>query len=276
MIIKKSNQIIDLRGETYKGSILIRGAVSNVTIENGTVEGEIRCRAESYRDVVERWNKTGEWTRAIREASPSYVTLRDLKVLGGEDVHQVYLGPGTTYVDIRKVRFVGRSAGPSLYMSMESGHHRVTNCVFNSRTGSKREVIAIDGSADNVIRNNLFRNCKWGGIYIYRNSGEHGTIRHQEPRRNLITRNRFDLRDMALVRLGLDLDIPWGVKIGSRQGSRIRHNDLDAGHPWGSSASDLDFARENVVIRNQFKGDRWRRWVLDNDIDNEVANNEAW
>jgi parallel beta-helix repeat protein len=279
--ITTGGQSIDLRGETYKGNILIQGPVSDVTISNGVVEGEIRCRASSYRDIVDRWNRTADWTQAVQDYAPTNVTLRDLTVRGSGDTHQVYMGPGTTYATIRRVNFIGKSKGPSIYLSMETAHNRVLGCNFNAKTGSRREVLSIDGSADNMILNNRFQRCLWGGIYVYRNSGENGVIRHQEPRRNLISRNRFNLSGMMPIRVGVDevateLEVPWGIILGSRQGRRERHNDLDAGYPWGSSASDLDYARDNTVTNNSFKGDWLFRWVLDTDEGNTVSGNSSW
>lgn len=277
MRLATDGELIDLGGRTYEGDIRIVGPARGITVQNGRVRGEIRCRASGYSDVLERWNRTPDWTKAAQEAAPHDITLRDLTVEGqGDATAGVYAGPGTTDLTIRRVNFTGRTSGPSVYLSMETARNRVLGCTFSGRPGARREVLAVDGSADNIIRNNTFNRCRYGGIYIYRNSGENGVIRHQEPRRNLITGNRFDLAGMQILRFTIDMKIPWGVFIGSRQGTRIRHNDLDAGYPWGSSASDLCYARENIVTDNQFRGDWLQRWVRDNDEDNVVAGNEFW
>ena len=275
MIITKDDQVVDLQGKTYRGNILVSGPVSGVLICNGRVKGEIRCRSSGYAKAVERWNRTADWTQAIQEQAPRNITIRDLVIEGSGESHQLYAGPGSTHITARRVTFTGHSKGPSVYLSMETAHNRVIGCTFEATTGARREVMSIDGSADNIVRNNNFNLCTWGGLYIYRNSGENGVIRHQEPRRNLIETNKFNLRGMWLVRLGIDLEIPWGVHIGSRQGRRVRHNDLDAGYPWGSSADDRDFARNNKVINNTFGGDVLNRWVLDSDKGNTVTGNQS-
>lgn len=278
MKITSSNQTIDLGGETYKGDILVQGPVSGVVIRNGRVNGEIRCRASDYKALVEKWNKTGDWTKAVREAAPRGVTISNLVVNGMGASHQVYAGPGCSNIKVRKVRFTGQSLGPSVYLSMESEKNLVSGCSFEAVTGERREVMSIDGSARNLIENNRFLRCRWGGIYIYRNSGEHGQIRHQEPRFNVIQGNRFDLTGMWVARVGYGskgVEVPHGVIIGSRQGSKY-HSPDDAGYPWGSSADDRDFARENVVTGNLFRGDWLNRWVLDADKQNTVSGNKAW
>lgn len=278
MKIKDDGFVLDLQGGVLEDNILIEA--SDVIVRNGTVRGEIRARAPMYGRVLEEWNKTPYWTEKIREAAPSRPRLFDLTIDGPGDTHQVYFGPGVTGGRVRNCKFVGRSKGPSVYLSMESGEHKFVSCKFNARLGAKREVIAIDGSKYNLIAECVFKRCWHGGIYIYRNSGENGTIRHQTPEWNVIRNNKFDLNKMALVRLGLSTllppEVPHGVIIGSRQGSRLNHNSLDDGYPWGSSASNLDHAKYNTVIDNQFRGDWLKRWVLDTDKNNTVKGNSTW
>ena len=111
-----------------------------------------------------------------------------------------------------------------------------------------REHIAIDGSAANLIAENLFEEITNGGVFIYRNCGEGGTVRHQEPHRNIIAGNVFFHTEPVLF----DTSI-W---IGSRNLTYWFYDfcDLDAGYDFGSSASDLDFAEDNVAVDNLFVG----------------------
>ena len=276
MLIRDSGTVVDLRGKALKDNILIEGPVKDVVIKNGTVKGEIRFRARDYRQVVEEHNKTKHWTREVRKVAPQGAVLRDLTIEPKGKTHALYCGPGATGVKVVDCDFSGESRGPLVYLSMEGAYHTVLRCEFRGRTGARREVIAIDGCAESVIKDCRFLRCTQGGVYIYRNSGENGTIRHQEPRFNLIKDNRFDLSGMWLRSSLLDSEVPYGVIIGSRQGDRTRHNDLDAGYPWGSSKNNRDFARQNTVIGNRFKGDWFKRWVHDNDRNNTVVNNKAW
>jgi hypothetical protein len=276
MLIRDSGTVVDLKGRTLKDNILVQGPVKDVVIQNGTLRGEIRFRASDYKKVLEEYNKTKHWTREVRKVAPQGAVLRDLVIEPSGDTHSLYCGPGTTGVRVVACEFKGESKGPLIYLSMEGAYHEVLRCEFRGKTGMRREIIAIDGCAESVIRGCKFLRCTQGGIYIYRNSGENGTIRHQEPRFNLIKDNRFDLRGMWLRSSFLDSEVPHGVIVGSRQGSRTRHNDLDAGYPWGSSKDDRDFARQNTVIGNRFKGDWFKRWVCDNDKNNTVVDNKAW
>jgi parallel beta-helix repeat protein len=114
---------------------------------------------------------------------------------------------------------------------------------FGRNGEAAREVIAVDGSARNLIAGNRFESADFGGIYLYRNCGEGGTVRHQTPRDNRIERNAFNLSGL---RPG-----SYGVWIGSRQGHRS-YCEADAGYDFGSSADNRDFADDNIVTGNIF------------------------
>jgi parallel beta-helix repeat protein len=275
MRIEESDQIINLRGETLKEDILVTGPVENIIIRNGTIKGEIRLRPANASSLRDKYNRTPEWTDRVRKASPRNIKIRNVIFETGGSTHQLYVGMGSMRVSVESCKFRGVSTGPSLYLSPEGGEHEIRDCTFEAVLGVLREVISIDGSAYNLITNNRFLRCKNGGIYIYRNCGEDGTIRHQEPRFNLIKNNFFDLSGMNIVRPGLGPlipEIPHGVIIGSRQGNR-RYCNLDAGFPYGSSIDDRDFARNNSVINNTFAGEWFSRHVLDNDKNNTIHGN---
>jgi parallel beta-helix repeat protein len=276
MLINTSGTVIDLGGKTLKENILVQGNVSGVVIRNGTVKGEIRFRAVNYKKVLEEHNKTKNWTEEVRKVAPDGAVLRNLTIDSDGSTHQLYCGPGAQRVRVIDCQFKGRSKGPSVYFSMEGGNHELKRCLFSAETGARREVVAIDGSAGNIIEDCDFLLCRQGGIYIYRNSGENGVIRHQKPQFNMIQANRFDLTHMWLMASFLDTEVPHGIILGSRQGSRTRHNDLDKGYPWGSSDSDMDYARNNIVVGNSFKGDWFGRWIWDRDKNNVLAENKKW
>jgi parallel beta-helix repeat protein len=108
-------------------------------------------------------------------------------------------------------------------------------------------VVAIDASTGNTIMNNTFSSLNNGGIYLYRNCGEGGTIRHTTPSRNLIINNIFYYNKYKGGKPA--------VYFGSRDyglKERLGHCNDDDGRPYGSSASEKDYARDNVVMQNQF------------------------
>ena len=215
-----------------------------ITIRNGRIRGSIRIyglgvNGEAAK-VRESSHHEGHTARA-QAAAPRAILLEDLKI---EADHRIplYLGPGVTGVTVRNCTFTGWSASTTVYLDAESGGNRIEGCTFDVRSG--REVMAVDGSATNTIVGNRFLQARYGGIYLYRNCGEGGTVRHQAPQGNVIENNFFNVKDL---RSG-----SYGIWLGSRQGRRSYCED-DAGYPFGSSIDNRDFADHNTVRENVFQ-----------------------
>jgi hypothetical protein len=127
----------------------------------------------------------------------------------------------------------GRSDSAAIYLDAESGSNIIRNNTINI-TNAPREIIAIDGSASNQILTNTIQQAPNGGIYLYRNCGEGGTVRHQAPQRNLIAGN-------TISHTG-----GYGIWLGSRNGGRF-YCSADDGYPFGSSKDNGDFADDNII-----------------------------
>jgi parallel beta-helix repeat protein len=267
MKLNTSDFELDLGGKTFTEDILIQGPVRNITIKNGTITGEIRCRPDKAEGNTEKG-----YTERVRAVAPSRIRIERVIFDTTADTHQLYLGPGTTNCRVIDCVFTGSSKGPSIYLSPEGGEHRITGNTFRADIKNRREVLAVDGSEHNVIGGNTFKLCHWGGIYVYRNSGENGTVRHQKPQHNLIVNNDFNLRGMRFLRIGWGysvIEVPHGIILGSRQGGSV-YSHLDDEHDVGSGKSNLDFARNNTLAGNTFRGDWLRRHILDNDKNNTI------
>ena len=215
-----------------------------ITIRNGSIRGSIRIyglgvNGEAAK-VRESSHREGHTARA-QAAAPRAILLEDLKI---EADHRIplYLSPGVTGVTVKNCAFTGWSASTTVYLDAESGGNRIEGCTFDVRSG--REVMAVDGSATNTIIGNRFLKARYGGIYLYRNCGEGGTVRHQAPQGNVIENNFFNMKDL---RSG-----SYGIWLGSRQGRRSYCED-DAGYPFGSSIDNHDFADHNTVRGNVFQ-----------------------
>jgi len=81
----------------------------------------------------------------------------------------------------------------AVYLDAESYRNTLQGNSFHADhgAGSQREVLAVDGSSNNLIMSNHFSSLQYGGIYLYRNCGEGGTIRHSTPSNNSIINNVF-------------------------------------------------------------------------------------
>jgi len=271
--IGDNGRVIDLQGgwmnEGKLTEVVIRSkeaekgwdAPERITIRNGRIRGSIRIfglgvNGEAPK-VRESSHREGHTARA-QAAAPCAILLEDIQI---EADHRIplYLGPGVTGVTVRNCTFTGWSASTTVYLDAESGGNRIEGCTFDVRSG--REVMAVDGSATNTIIGNRFLQVRYGGIYLYRNCGEGGAVRHQAPQENVIENNFFNVKDL---RQG-----SYGVWLGSRQGRRSYCED-DAGYPFGSSIDNRDFADHNVLRGNIFQPTSDRA-IRDDGSDNRIS-----
>ena len=229
--------IIDCQGKSMQAIIITE---SNTTIRNCNISGGIRIQgiARNGEDpALFKISKALDYVSTIRESSPVGVIVEDSTITATKMI-PMYVGPGVGYTTIRNVTLAGSSVSVMIYLDAESHHTTITGSLIDS-TESDREAIAIDSSDhNNIYENTIVHNA--GGIFLYRNCGQGGVVRHTTPSYNIIERNRFIGEGYAII-------------LGSREGSRC-YCDKDAGWPFGSSASDMDHSRFNIV-RDNFLGE---------------------
>jgi parallel beta-helix repeat protein len=214
-----------------------------ITIRNGRLRGAIRIFGLGVNGEAPRVRESSVregHTECAQAAAPREIVLENLQIEAAHSI-ALYLGPGVTGVTVRNCGFTGWTVSTVVYLDAESAGNTIEECSFDVQAA--REVIAVDGSARNIIQSNRFSRAALGGIYLYRNCGEGGTVRHQTPRENRIERNTFDLSGLHPG--------SYGIWLGSRQGRR-NYCEADAGYPFGSSADNRDFADDNVVSGNVF------------------------
>jgi hypothetical protein len=267
--INKSGTVIDCNGKEFNDSkvteIRISSSIKDITIKNCKLKGSIRVYGLGMNGEAEKVKESSQslgHTERAQKAAPSNVLISNLTIEGIQRI-PVYLAPGVNKVMIENSNFIGNTDSTVIYLDAESSHNTIRNNVFNVngnftfRQFRIREVIAVDGSAHNIIEKNKFEKAVGGGVYLYRNCGEGGTVRHQSPQYNLISNNDFNLNQLN-----------WGnysIWLGARNGNRSYCED-DAGYPFGSSINNGDFADNNTVRNNKFFGS-------DKTIKNDGKNN---
>lgn len=253
--VTKSGTVIDCDGKAFNSGkitelqiVTKKDAVpSDITVRRCKITGSIRIAGLGFNGEskgVTASSITPGHTERAQAAAPTRITLSGLTITGKGRI-PVYLSPGVTRVTLQNSTIKGNSNSVALYMDAESGHNTIRSNTFNVTTGQLREVIALDGSADNLIANNTIGRAVHGGIYLYRNCGEGGTVRHQAPQRNRIADNHFDLAGLSWS--------SYGIWLGSRNGNR-NYCHLDDGYPFGSSIDNRDFADNNIITNNTFTG----------------------
>lgn len=240
------------RGQRRHSSLIIRSKrkgdryapVTDVTISDCRVEGGVRIHGmgDGGADKPARASsrRAGHRERS-RAAAPRRIRLQRLHLQSVGTI-PLYIAQGVTRVTLVDSLITGRHRSVAIYLDAESGFNRLVGNTFAS-VSERREFVAVDGSSDNWIAKNLFRTGPRGGVYLYRNCGERGTVRHNRPERNRVMGNMFLYEPDGW-------DDP-AVFIGSRDGAP-GYCGQDDMHPLGSGDSDLDFARDNVVANNTF------------------------
>ncbi|ADL02563.1 right-handed parallel beta-helix repeat-containing protein [Brevundimonas subvibrioides] len=213
---------------------------TDVTLRDCIVHGNIRVRglgAGGDLEPIRASSRTADHTATTQAAAPTRIRLTNLTLVATGSI-PLYVGPGVTDLTFEASRVSGRSVSTAVYLDAESAGNVIRGVTFSIRTG--REQIAVDGAARNRIEHNTFALGGRGGVFLYRNCGEDGVIRHQTPSDNVITGNTFT---------GVRWLWPNAVVVGSREGRR-RYCAADTGWAFGSSVDDADHAERNVVERN--------------------------
>jgi hypothetical protein len=216
----------------------------NITIKNCNIIGSIRIMGLSKNGEGELIKASSRLdanhTRRAQNAAPRKIVLKNNTHTATSET-PIYISPGVRNVKIMNSLFKGQANSVAIYLDAESSQNLVYKNKFHIDT-NKREIIAIDGSSKNRIIANEFSSLDFGGVFLYRNCGEGGTVRHKTPYENQIIANKFYYNRY------------WGIfpsiHLSSRNGRRD-YCHLDNGFPWGSSINDRDLAQNNVILDNQ-------------------------
>ena len=274
-----SGRVLDCNGATLDGTVpsamtvLIRSkrqpdgsweAPRDITIRNCTIKGGLHIRGlgrNGEAENVRQSSLTPGHTERAQAAAPRDIRIENVTFVAQGGI-PLYAAPGVTGLVVENSTFTGKSGSVGIYLDAESARNQIRGNVFDIRT-TVREVLAVDGSADNRIEGNRFENPIGGGIFLYRNCGEGGTIRHQAPQRNVIKDNTFRYSTTVGARPAI-----W---LGSRQGNRFYCLYRTRG-AFGSGLSPRDFAQNNVVTGNRLNGASLSL-ILDQDENNTVTDN---
>ena len=222
----------------------------NITIENGVVHGSIRfwgMAQSAIGDLYKRSSNTWDHVIRIQRDAPTHIVLDNMEIIGYSHI-PLYFGPGVTNSKLINSSITGSSANASIYLGAETRGNVIQNNDIEAHTNAPQ--INIDSSSYNKIIDNVFAELEHGGIFLYRNCGEHGIARHQTPSYNQIINNQFIYVDYPSL---LDFIVHPAVFLGERDGHSpgLDYCDEDDGIPYGSGRYDLDYARYNVVMQNQ-------------------------
>jgi len=143
---------------------------------------------------------TEDYVTLVRNNAPRNIVVDHVTITGqglpcaskSTDCCPLYLHAGVSYFQMLNSTINGKvdSKGVGIYLDDTSYHNTFRNNRIEPDTDG-REVMAMDGSSENIIINNNFSGLDHGGIYLYRNCGEQGSMRQGRPSHNTIINNFF-------------------------------------------------------------------------------------
>jgi parallel beta-helix repeat protein len=231
-------------------------ALSNVTVRNCHIDGflnSIRLTREGFRDLPAGVEYDHAWSDIVVEDG----SMRNSRGVG------IFVDGYVTGVTLRRLH-IENTGSAGIYLETGSKDNVVEDNVIVDNGYSEngpdgqffdiagvtfwfwgigREGLAIDGSRNNVVRNNRFSGNSAGGIFLYKNCGEFPERDRYFERRygahgNLIEGNTFAGEDN-------------GVWVGSRMGENT--TPMLCTDPQYAPGYALDHAQDNTVRGNVFE-----------------------
>ena len=269
-----SGMVLDCQGARVRNELLIlsreppaSGAggwdrPERVTVRNCTVIGGLRVSGMAINGeapALRASSRTLGHTERAQNAAPRDILLENLSIRTPANI-PLYVSPGVTRLTLRSSTITGKSRSVAIYLDAESAGNTISGNTIDADVG--REAIAVDSSAYNLIINNIIRtrSPRPGGIFLYRNCGQGGTIRHQTPHSNAIVGNEFSVAP--------------AIWVASRNGNRS-YCWADSGYPFGSSASNLDHAQNTLICGNHFAAIDSREVLKINDGPTRIEGNRV-
>jgi hypothetical protein len=217
---------------------------ANVTLRNIKIKGSVGIYGVTGVPTTEPDYVNLARNNAPRNILFDNVTITGLGLACGENsgnCNLLYLYSGVGFFQMLNSEINGFTSEKALNIYLDDTSYRNTfrNNVIHATTQS-RELMALDGSSENIIVGNRFKVVNHGGIFLYRNCGEDGVVRRGTPSRNTIVNNVF-FYDV------LDAGKP-ALFVASRNGRGTR--------TYTCPPNFFDLARFNVVMQNQIMPDR--------------------
>lgn len=254
------------------GSIQVYGMVKGVS--GGTDPAEFR--SSSRQDELHPL-RAQSW-------APSNITFDNFEIYA-RGISSFYLSPGVSYVTLRNSKIVAdrkedglpyQSAHSVVYFDAESSHNTFQNNTIDVPT-AYREVMAIDGSSYNKVTGNKFKRYDHGGVFIYRNCGENGVVRHSKPMFNHIINNSFEssntVNNLPAVYVSART---LRASAGLRSECPLDRQDDGTPFSFGSSIDDRDRAIYNVVADNKVTGRSSESAYKSVESPNYIADNKTY
>src|SRR5471030_410419 len=256
LVISRSNTHLDCKGATLDGDnrlafgIMINSKgqpLENVSVKNCRIKNFTHSGIRITSDIPA--SKLSADHQVNYDRTPTHVVIDHVDVTGSGRVG-VYFDDYVTNSTLSHSTIEGSyMSGIYLEHSSRNNHiidNRITNNGHEGFGKGKREGLAVDSSAYNLIEGNRFESNGAGGIFLYKNCGEHyssgkSVIRWQHSDHNQIRNNTFT-------------NEPVGIWLESRQNRDLSGFDCGDKPKDGTLKYFADYADNNVMVGNRFVG----------------------
>ncbi len=222
-VIKTSDAHLDCDGaqiapkDPDDEGVLIRGQIDNVRVENCYVDGG---RGVGIKPPD---RKEGESNDDYRKRSPTRIVVSNMHVTKSSNVG-VYIHHHVTGATVQNC-IIEENWKPGMYLGAESARNTIRNNLirkngFRSESGGytigwyRREGIAVDASAGNVIEGNQIEDNAFGGVLLYKNCWEYAA---EKPS----SKQRIQHSHSNIIRGNTFADQEFGVWVAARQARNL-------------------------------------------------------
>jgi hypothetical protein len=213
----------------------------------------------------------------LRTLSPKNIRIENNEIIGSHK-SGIFVQRYITHLVVNN-NIINGAGDIGIYLESGTQKNTISNSTFTKNGETtydikerkrkprirKREAIAVDSSAYNIIKNNKFINNAGGAIFMYKNCYERHTEAKQLP--------RYQGSNFNLIENNLFSDERKGVWIASRQSRDL--DNFDCGDKVIATNEGEkyyeDFAKNNRVINNIF--DHNEKAVIVEDDNNIISNN---
>lgn len=254
IVITTSNTVLDCHGATLDGNSKIAFGIvvnskgkplSDVRIQNCKIRNFSHSGIRVTSDIPANELSTNHNENYRR--TPTHIDINNVEVTGSGRVG-IYFDDYVSHSSLSNST-VRSSYMSGVYLEHSSRYNRIINnqIIYNGHESfgkGKREGLAIDSSAYNLIEGNRFKSNGAGGVFLYKNCGEHfstgkSVIRWQHSDYNVIKNNTF-------------INEPVGIWLASRQNKDLSGFDCGDKPKDESGKYFWDYADNNQLIKNIF------------------------
>lgn len=211
-----------------------------IIIRDCTIEGKTRIAGLTNRTRI---NKASHDPQGLlgdgmpthvaraRAIAPTDIVFQRVTMIGVGST-PLYVHDGVTRLTLVDSKVTGDAGSkPGIYLDQESTEITILNTRLSVKSdkdwpATGREQVAMDGTSYDFLVGNVVSQLDDGGFNLYRNCGEHSTIRYSTPSYNTIYGNQFIYKKFHQP--VLDSRKRYAVHLSSRNGSYSRWNDYCA------------------------------------------------